>query len=131
MNYQNPTQSFVRPTVKIGMRPRSRRKPGFDISLDSDLLRVVTKCGLVALPVVLIFHLFLASVMADLGESIAVVKEVHNGLADKNIELLVQKARITAPDHVQLLAGEKLSLVLPEKGQVRKFNRRPGTFTYL
>ncbi len=131
MNYQNPTQSFLRPTVKIGMQPRSRRKPGFSIALDSDLLRAVAKVGMMVLPVVVITHLFLASVVTDLGESIAVVKEVHNGLADKNIELLVQKARITTPDNVQLLAGEKLSLVSPEKGQIRKFNRRPGTFTYL
>lgn len=131
MNYQNPTQSFLRPTIKIGMRQRTRRKPGFDISFDSNLLKSVAKVGLMILPVLVISQLFLGAVLTDVEESLAIVREGHSSLADKNIELLVQKARMTAPEHVQLVAGEKLSLVLPEKGQIRKFNSRPGTFTYL
>lgn len=131
MNYQNLTQAYLRPKIKIGMRQQSRRRPQFDISFDSDALRTIARLGLMLLPVVIVAHMVLTSIVTDIGEDIALVAEQHSSLADKNIELLAQKARITAPQHVQFLAAEKLSLVLPEKGQVRKFNRRPGTFTYL
>lgn len=131
MNYQNITQSYLRPTVRIGMRQQSRRRPQFDFSLDIDMMKAIGKVGLMVIPVVIVLQLFLGSAVTDTGQSLVFVEEAHNRLADKNIELLVLKARMTAPEHVQLLAGEKLSLVLPEKGQVRKFNRRPGTFTYL
>ena len=131
MNYHNPTDSYLRPAVNIGVRPQLRRRPQLDVSLDIALLKATGKIALMVIPVIVLAHLFFSSVVTDTGESIGLLADKHSSLTDKNIELRALKARMTAPENVQLLAAEKLSLTVPGKGQVRTYNKRYGNFTYL
>jgi len=131
MNFHNPTQTYLRPAANIGGKQQLRRRNMFDLPGSPVMWRAAGKVALAILPVVLSVNLFMVSAITDVGQSISAVDDKHHKLVDKNIELLAAKAMVMAPEHVMLLAGERLSLSLPDKGQVRKFNRRPGTFTYL
>jgi len=131
MNFHNATQDYLRPVTNIGVRQQLKRRNALDLSGGFVLWRAIGKVVLMILPVVLSISLFISSAITDTGQSVSLVDDKLSVLMDKNIELRAMKARIMAPENVQLLAGEKLALSQPQKGQVRKFNRRPGTFTYL
>ncbi len=131
MNFQNYTQTYTRTIPKQGLRQQLR---SYDIrNLPGGLLlwKAAAKVMLLLLPFVLVISMFVGSAINSVERSIVTVDNQRHELMDKNIGMLARKARLWAPDHVQKLAEEKLSLYVSSKKQVGKFNRRKGTFTYL
>lgn len=130
MNYNNPTEAYMRPTAKIGMRQPVRPHDLIDLSSWLILWKPVGKILLVIFPFVLGINMLIASAVTSADSAIAGVDNQRHELMDKNIELLARKARLWSPDSVQKLAGEKLDLYVDSGDQVGRFNRRTGTFIY-
>lgn len=131
MSYQNSSQSYMRTVAKPGVRQQVRSKRALSIPGGVLLLRAVGKAVLIILPLTLIVNIIISSAISNIDRSISQVEGRQQKVEDTNIHLLARKARIWAPDHVEKLAGDKLSLFVPTKDQVGKFDRRSGTFSYL
>lgn len=130
MNYNNSTQTYMRSAVKIGMRQQARPLDPVDLSSWLVLWKPVGKILLMILPVILGIHMFVASAVTNIDQSLVVVDNQRYELMDKNIELLARKAKLWSPVYMQQLAGEKLALFAASGDQVGRFNRRTGRFIY-
>lgn len=131
MNFQNSTQAYLRPAPKIGFRQQFNFRDILDLPGGLVLWKPIGKIALVIVPLVLIINTLVASAIGNIDRSIKIVDDTHHELMDKNIEMLAAKAWMWAPDHIQELAEEKLSLYAVSKKQVGKFSKRKGTFIYL
>jgi hypothetical protein len=131
MNFQNYTQTYTRPVAKRGLRQQLRSCDVRNLPGGQLLWKAAAKVMLLLLPFVLVISMFVGSAINSVERSIVTVDNQRHELMDENIGMLARKARLWAPDHVQKLAEEKLSLYVSAKRQVGKFNRRKGTFTYL
>lgn len=67
----------------------------------------------------------------SLADRTLVVENQRHELADRYISLLARRATLTTPENIQAMAGKALSLHLPERGQVSRFNKRKGRFERL
>lgn len=131
MNYPNSNQSYFRTATKIGARPQIGRKRALLIFGGAIPWLAIGKTVLVVLPVTLVVNILISSAVSNLDQSISVLQSRQQQIEDRNIDLLAQKARVWAPDNIEKLAGEKLSLYSPSEGQVGKFDRNTYTFKYL
>ena len=131
MNFQNSSQSYIPPVIQIGSRQRTRQLKISDYFGDISLWRPVGKVFLILLPLVFGINMYVSSSVSSINDSLVVLDNTRHELMDENIQLRATKARLRAPEMIQKLAGEKLSLYVAGKGQVGKYNRRKGTFTYL
>lgn len=131
MIIHSSSQTYIRPNVKVGVRRRVRANGRTNLVLDLQGLKALGRGLLIVLPVFLAINLFVGSSIDSIEHSISVLETKRQELEDKNIQLLAQKARKYAPDNVEKLAGEKLSLYATGKKQVGRFNRRTGTFSYM
>ena len=131
MMYQGPTHTYFRSAVHVGIRQHLSRRGSFEFPGDLALWKAVGKTLLVLLPVVFALHLLLSSFVEDLGESLGAVDDSHYNLTITNSLLKAERSRLLTPDQVKGLAGDALSLHMPEKGQVRVYNRTTGQFGYL
>jgi hypothetical protein len=120
----------MRSAVKIGMRQQARSRDLVDLSSWLVLWKPVGKILLMILPVILGIHMFVASAVTNIDQSLVVVDNQRYELMDKNIELLARKAKLWSPVYMQQLAGEKLALFAASGDQVGRFNRRTGRFIY-
>jgi len=130
MSYSNSTQTYMRSAVKIGLRQQARPQDLFDLSTWLVLWKPVGKILLMILPVFLGIHMFVASAVTNIDQSLASIDNQRYELMDKNIELLARKAKLWSPLNMQQLAGEKLALFVDSGNQVGRFNRRTGSFIY-
>jgi hypothetical protein len=130
MNFNNPTEAYMRPVAKIGIGQRVRPHDLIDLSSWLVLWKPVGKILLVIFPLVLAINMFIVAAVGNTDNAIASVDNQRHELMDKNIELLARKARLYSPASVQKLAGEKLDLYVDSGEQVGRFNRRTGTFIY-
>ena len=133
MNINNTSQPYIRSVAQVsagqhasGLRIRTGKIPR-----DSAFWLPVGKTLLLLLPLVLAVNLYVVSSIDNISESIIAVDNRHHELMDQNIELRAMKAHVRAPEQLQRLAGEKLSLYVHKKGQVGKYNPRKGYFIYL
>ena len=131
MNFQNTSQPYMRPVIRIGVGQHSlrRRKSSFPVSIT--FWRPVGKVLFLLIPLMLAINLGVASLASNTNESITTAANKRHELMDKNIELRAVKARLRGQEQFQQLAAEKLSLYVHEKGQVGVFSKRKGYFIYL
>ncbi|MBW1634833.1 MAG: hypothetical protein JRJ68_01035 [Deltaproteobacteria bacterium] len=133
MNAGNSSQPYITSVAQMGV---GRRVPGLRFKVgklprDTAFWRPVGKTLLLLLPLALAVNLYVVSATNQINESIIGVDNRHHELMDQNIELRAMRAYVRAPEQLQRLAGEKLSLYAHKKGQVGKYNSRKGYFTYL
>ncbi|GAB6193203.1 hypothetical protein [Desulfocastanea catecholica] len=128
MNYNNSTEAYMRSIAKIGGRQQIGSRDLFDLSEWLVLWKPVGRIMLMIFPVVLVIHMFLASVVTNTDQTITMVENQRHELMDKNIGLLAQKASLWAPENIEKLAGEKLALYAHSGDQVGWFNRSNGNF---
>ncbi len=131
MNFQNSSQSYISPVIQVNARRSVKGLGLLGCFADASLLRPVGKVLLVLLPIVFTINIYVSSSVKTMNESLVALDNRRHELMDANIELRAEKARLRAPEMIRKMAGEKLSLYEASKGQVGKYNRRKGTFTYL
>jgi hypothetical protein len=130
MDYQNSTQLYIQPAIKIGVRQQQRKyKPTFPGGVA--LWRRAGWVMLIIIPFVLSINIFMVSSLQNVDKSIVKVNGKRHELMDTKIGLLAKRAGMLVPAHMEETASVKLSLYMPSKRQVGHFNRRTGTFNYL
>ncbi len=130
MNYNNPTESYMRSVAKVGLRQYFRPRDLLDLSSWLVLWKPTGKVLLIIFPLVVVVNMFLASVVSTIDRSIVNVDNQRHELMDRNMQLLASKARLWSPASMQQLAGEKLALHIASGDQVGRFDSRTGTFIY-
>ncbi len=130
MNYNNPTEAYLRSVTKIGAKRHYRPRELFDLSAWLILWKPAGKILLMIFPVVLVINMFIASAVTNIDHSITELDNQRHELMDKNIELLAQKAKLWSPANIRKLAGEKLELYVDSGDQVGRFDPRTETFIY-
>ncbi len=131
MEYQNSIRFYTRSVMDLGIKQHLPVRDVLGLSGGMALWRRVGSLFLLVILSLLLVHLFMASMLRDVEQSISMAEIRHHELMDGKIELLAQRAAILSPEHVRQEAAEKLSLYKPAKGQVIFFDRRTGTFSYL
>ncbi len=131
MEFHNSTQLYIRPAVNIGVRQQLQRRGIFDLPGGVGLWRRAGWLLLVLIPLMLSINILIVSAIQEVDSALVKVDGQRHELMDKKIGLLAQRAEILAPENMQHVAAEKLSLYLPSKRQIGQFNRRTGSFIYL
>ncbi len=130
MKYQSSFTTYARPAVKIGGRPHVGRKSKPAVSVNPAFLKALGKVVAAVFLVVLLINLVFSNAIANMENSITAMQVSYQQLEDKNIGLLVDKALVWSDENIERLAAEKVELY-PAGKQLRVYNKRTRTFTYL
>ncbi|MFH0782316.1 MAG: hypothetical protein V2B20_10260 [Pseudomonadota bacterium] len=118
MNIHSQVQPYLRPMTKSGFRQHLCKQKTFPLLGDKRLWISVGKMLLVLCPMVLVGHLWLASLFKNLEKSVHAAENVHHELMDSQISLRTKRDQMFSPEWIQNNAAEKLSLHTPVKEQV-------------
>ncbi len=64
-------------------------------------------------------------------EKVAVKERYQKELDEQHIKLRAQRATLLMPQHIEKMAGSLLSLYVPEKSQVHRYNKKKNRFETL
>lgn len=131
MMYQGSAQAYSRSVVHAGIRQHLIRRGSFDLPGGLQLWKAVGKVLLGLIPALLALHLLLSYFADSIEESVRKADDTHYNLTIANSLFKAERSRLLTPDQVKAIAGESLSLHMPEKGQVRIYSRSTGQFRYL
>lgn len=131
MMYQGSSQACYRSSVQIGIRPQLGRRGSLEIPGGIALWKAVGKTLLVLLPLVFGCQLFLKSLSTGIEEDIGSIDNQYYNLMITNSLLKAERTGLLTPEKVESLAGRKIALQKPEKGQVLVYHRASGQFRYL
>jgi hypothetical protein len=81
----------------------------------------VSKVFIAASVVLFIASLLLNSTNTRVSTEIEQMETIYNELANANVLLRAQKARLFSPEAVGTIAGNQLAIYIPVSGQYRKF----------
>ena len=102
-------------------RVLGRRRKTVSIPGGKQLWLGISKVLSAACVVLFIASFFLNGLDARVSAEIEQMEAVHSELANSNVLLRAQKARLFSPESVGTLADNQLALHLPASGQYRKF----------
>jgi hypothetical protein len=123
MNFQTTSNvSYFRTYSNIGVRQQLQHRRSLYLPGGLVLWKAVGKAMLLLLPLMFLVHMFLASIIADVEQSLSSVDNQRHELVDKNIGLLAKRAYLYAPERVGQLAGERLSLYTASPDQIERIN---------
>lgn len=97
-----------------------RKRKNSVFAIDRQLWLGIAKISSISLLFLLVVSMWLGSSMAQVSVDIDKVKSVNAKLANENIMLRVEKAQLFSPKAVDVLAGSRLAVHLPDPGQYRK-----------
>lgn len=115
------TQAYCRPAANAIFEQQVQARKSTDVLGSINVWRAVGKICLFGLPVIFSLNLALGFYMDKIENSIRVAEDARFELMDKHIALRAENARLMSPDSIEVAAAEKLSLIVPEPGQVIKF----------
>lgn len=123
MNFHNvPQVSYVRNSPSLGIRQQLAPRGVFELPGGIALWKAVGKIMLLILPFFLAVSVYLSSARENVERSLVIVDNQRHELQDKNIGLLAEKARLYAPERVNQMAGDKLSLYVALPSQIERIN---------
>jgi hypothetical protein len=113
------------------MRQHPGRQNTFELPGGAALWKAAGVGLLVLLPLVLCCHFVLRSLATGIEEKIGATDLQYYDLMITNSLLKAERSGLMTPEKAGLLAGRKIALQKPEKGQVLVYNRASGQFRYL
>jgi hypothetical protein len=131
MMYQGAQQTIYRSPVQIGIRQQLSRRGSLELPGGSALWKAVGKILLVLLPLVFGCQIVLNSLSTGMEEDISEIDNQYYNLMITNSLLKAERTGLLTPEKVESLAGRKIALQKPEKGQVLVYHRASGQFRYL
>ncbi len=120
MNIQSQAHNYFRTAAHSGIRGNLRRQQGRDLPGGMIIFSAVGKILLVVLPLVLIINLWLVSATGSVENRIVTEQQALFQVTNDNIILRTEKARLLSPAHMQVVAADRLSLMMPEPGQIQR-----------
>ena len=119
MNYHHSTQTYFRQRSTPVFQQQLYQQRVSSLPGDKKVWLAVRKVLLVLCPLFLALHLLLAGVFNDFQQSVQAVENIRHNLLEKKANLRVKRDQLFSPEHVRILAVEKLSLDVPEKEQIK------------
>ena len=71
--------------------------------------------------ILLMVNLLLSHIVADLEQALQTGENVRHELTETQISLRATRDQMYSPDHMLMLASQKLSLQIPDKEQVKVY----------
>lgn len=131
MMYQGAQQACYRSSVQIGIRQQLNRRGSLELPGGIALWKAVGKILLVLLPLVVGCQLVLTSLSTGMEKDIGRIDDQYYNLMITNSLLKAERTGLLTPAKVESLAGKKIALQKPEKGQILVYHRASGQFRYL
>lgn len=118
MNSHHPTQTYFRESAnsRFGQQLYQQNVLGY-----RKLWPALSNMLLVLCSILLAINLWLTHSIANLEQAVQTVENVRHELTDIQISLRASREQLYSPEHVLMLASQKLSLDVPDKEQVKVF----------
>ncbi len=120
MNIQSLAQSYFPKSSHSGFRQNLQQQRGLDLADGIQLCSAVGKVVLVILPLVLVVNLWIASAVNSIETKIQIERQSLAFISQQNTNLEKGKERLLSPVRIQVLAAEKLSLMVPRPDQMQR-----------
>lgn len=130
MMIQDAQQGWYRSSAQFGVRQYPLRRSAHALPGGAGLWKALGIGILVVLPLVFGCQCILRSVAAGIEEKITATDVQYYDLLITNSLLKAERSGLMTPEKAGLLAGSKVALQKPEKGQVLIYNRASGQFRY-
>ena len=118
MNSHHPTQTYFRPRASssFGQQLYQQKVLGY-----KKLWPAIWNMLLVLCSILLAVNLCLTHIITNLEQAVQTVENVRHEFTEIQISLRAKKEQLYSPEHVLMLASQKLSLNVPDKEQVKAF----------
>lgn len=120
MNIQIQTQNYYPKTARSGFLQNIQRYPGINLPGGLLLWSIVGKITLAILPLVLAGNLWVASAINSVESRILNEQQSLSLVTGENTILEKEKERLLSPVRMQVIAAEKLSLMVPRPDQIQR-----------
>ncbi len=128
MNYSAQTFTHRMPRF-MAQRPSSRKV--VNISGGKQLWVAVARFALGLFLMLAFVQLLSGFYFQGVQGKIVAKERYQKELADQHIRLRAQRAALLMPQHIEKMAGTMLSLYVPEKSQVYRYNKKKRRFETL
>lgn len=120
MNIQSHTHNFFPKALHVGVRQNVRRQKGMELPGGVLLWATVVKVLLIIMPLTLAGNLWVTSAMNSVETRIQAEQHAISQANSENIIIRANKAQLVSPEHMRIIAAEKLALMVPEPGQIQR-----------
>lgn len=123
MIFQNFTQTYPKPMANTRVRQQVRTPKAIEFPGGLLLWKSLGKVSLVILLAVLSISMVTASFAAKNTQAIQTITAEKLALMNSGSTLAEKQEHLLTKEQIQILAGEKLSLITPGKGKLYQFKR--------
>lgn len=123
MIFQNFTQTYPKPIANTRVRQQVRAHKAIEFPGGLLLWKSLGKVSLVVLLAVLSISMVTASFAAKNTQAIQAVTAEKLALINSGLLLAEKQEHLLSKEQIQIIAGEKLSLIAPGKGKRYQFKR--------
>jgi len=120
MNIQSHAHNYFPKTVQPGFRQNLQRRRGVDLPGGILLWSAVGKVFLIILRLLLAANLWFTSQIGMVDTAMQVEQQASFQANNENVLIRAEKARLLSPEHVRVVAAEKLALMEPRPDQLQR-----------
>lgn len=120
MNIQSHAHNVFPKAVQPEFRQNLRRRRGLELPGGILLWSAVAKVVLVIMPLILVGNLWFSSEMGLVETAIQAEQQALFQVNNENIIIRTEKARLLSPEHVRIVAADKLALMVPDPEQIQR-----------
>ncbi|OGR18236.1 MAG: hypothetical protein A2X81_20520 [Desulfobacterales bacterium GWB2_56_26] len=114
----HPTQTYFRPGADLRLRQQVYRR---NVFIDTKIWPRIRNMLFILCSILLAANLVLSHIVANLEQALQTEENVRHELTETQISLRATRDQIYSPDHILMLASQKLSLQIPEREQVKVY----------
>lgn len=116
----NVSVRTYRPRQQASLREERQANPRFNVCLSGETRKYIAVVVVVALVAGLAITQFFYGQMMDMRARAEQLRGQNASIYNENVRLLAFRAQLASKTHVVAIAGTKLNLFEPDKGQVRR-----------
>ena len=116
----NVSVRTYRPRQQASLREERQANPRFNACLSGETRKYIAVVVAVALVAGLAITQFFYGQMMDMRARAEQLRGQNASIYNENVRLLASRAQLASKTHVVAIAGTKLNLFEPDKGQVRR-----------
>lgn len=118
MNSHHPTQTYFRQGAELRLRQQVYRP---NVLVDTKIWPRIRNMLFIICSILLAVNLWLSHILANLEQALQTGENVRHELTETQISLRATRDQMYSPDHILMLASQKLSLQIPDKEQVKVY----------
>lgn len=118
MNSHHPTPTYFRQEAALRLRQQVCRP---HIWADARTWLRLRNMLCIICAILLAVNFWLSHILANLEQALQTEENVRHELTETQISLRATRDQMYSPDHIQMLAAQKLSLHIPDKEQIKVY----------